>query len=120
MVVSLTLCFYCLRCFVRWLLADYIKVSNIGSTDSNNLYTEADLEASMDKIEVINFHEQKEVNGKNARIMLFLFFLSKKNDYINQRSKIRRKHSFFQVFSPVNNMVNDLQFAAEQSHLCPQ
>ncbi|XP_022661755.1 cleavage and polyadenylation specificity factor 73-like isoform X2 [Varroa jacobsoni] len=59
------------RCFMthatkaiyRWLLADYIKVSNIGSADSNNLYTEADLEASMDKIEVINFHEQKEVNG---------------------------------------------------------
>lgn len=27
------------------------------------LYTEADLEASMDKIETINFHEEKEVNG---------------------------------------------------------
>jgi len=27
------------------------------------LYTEADLEASMDKIEVLNFHEEKEVKG---------------------------------------------------------
>jgi len=57
------------RCFMthatkaiyRWLLSDYIKVSNI-STDSM-LYTEADLEASMEKIEVINFHEEKEVGG---------------------------------------------------------
>jgi len=44
-----------------WLLSDYIKVSNI-STDQM-LYTEADLEAAMDKIETINFHEEKEVNG---------------------------------------------------------
>lgn len=27
------------------------------------LYTEADLEASMDKIEVLNFHEEKDVLG---------------------------------------------------------
>ena len=27
------------------------------------LYTEQDLESSMDKIETINFHEEKEVNG---------------------------------------------------------
>ena len=56
-----------------WLLSDYIKVklihlvmvlmssflqvSNI-STDQM-LYTEADLEAAMDKIETINFHEEK-------------------------------------------------------------
>jgi len=44
-----------------WLLSDYIKVSNI-STDQM-LYTEADLEAAMDKIQTINFHEEKEVNG---------------------------------------------------------
>ena len=43
------------------MLSDYIKVSNI-STDQM-LYTEADLEASMDKIETINFHEEKEVTG---------------------------------------------------------
>jgi len=44
-----------------WLLSDYIKVSNI-STDQM-LYTESDLEAAMDKIETINFHEEKEVEG---------------------------------------------------------
>jgi len=55
------------RCFMthatkaiyRCLLADCIKVS----TTEQQLYTEADLEASMDKIETINFHEEKEVNG---------------------------------------------------------
>ncbi|RWS27769.1 cleavage and polyadenylation specificity factor subunit 3-like protein, partial [Leptotrombidium deliense] len=57
------------RCFMthatkaiyRWLLADCIKVSNISSDQM--LYNEADLEASMDKIEVVNFHEEKEVGG---------------------------------------------------------
>ncbi|XP_002402161.3 cleavage and polyadenylation specificity factor subunit 3 [Ixodes scapularis] len=57
------------RCFMthatkaiyRWLLADYIKVSNIGTEQM--LYSETDLEASMEKIETINFHEEKEVNG---------------------------------------------------------
>lgn len=49
------------KAIYRWLLADYIKVSNI-STD-HILYTEADLEASMDKIETINFHEEKEIKG---------------------------------------------------------
>ena len=37
------------------------QVSNI-ATDQM-LYTEQDLETSMDKIETINFHEEKEVNG---------------------------------------------------------
>ncbi|KAK5886353.1 hypothetical protein CesoFtcFv8_017393 [Champsocephalus esox] len=34
----------------RWLLSDYVKVSNISADDM--LYTETDLEVSMDKIEV--------------------------------------------------------------------
>lgn len=57
------------RCFMthatkaiyRWLLSDYIKVSNISTEQM--LYTESDLEKSMDKIETINFHEEKDVNG---------------------------------------------------------
>ncbi|KAK4885339.1 hypothetical protein RN001_001610 [Aquatica leii] len=57
------------RCFMthatkaiyRWLLSDYIKVSNIATEQM--LYTESDLEASMDKIETINFHEEKDVLG---------------------------------------------------------
>jgi len=44
-----------------YLLSDYIKVSNI-STDQM-LFTESDLEAAMDKIETIHFHEEKEVGG---------------------------------------------------------
>ncbi|KAL3285800.1 hypothetical protein HHI36_000323 [Cryptolaemus montrouzieri] len=57
------------RCFMthatkaiyRWLLSDYIKVSNIATEQM--LYTEADLDASMDKIETINFHEEKDILG---------------------------------------------------------
>lgn len=57
------------RCFMthatkaiyRWLLADCIKVSN--NSTEHLLYNEADLKASMDKIEVVNFHEIKEVAG---------------------------------------------------------
>lgn len=59
------------RCFMthatkaiyRWLLADCIKVSNISSSSDHMLFNEADLEASMDKIEVMNFHEEKDVSG---------------------------------------------------------
>lgn len=43
------------------MLSDYIKVSNI-ATDQM-LFTETDLEASMEKIETINFHEERDVMG---------------------------------------------------------
>ncbi|XP_025419851.1 cleavage and polyadenylation specificity factor 73 isoform X3 [Sipha flava] len=49
------------KAIYRWLLSDYIKVSNIGTEQM--LYTEADLEKSMDRIETINFHEEKDVGG---------------------------------------------------------
>ena len=49
------------KAIYRWLLADYIKVSNISA--ELMLYNETDLEQSMDKIETINFHEEKEVGG---------------------------------------------------------
>ncbi|XP_041043954.1 cleavage and polyadenylation specificity factor subunit 3 [Cetorhinus maximus] len=49
------------KAIYRWLLSDYVKVSNISADDM--LYTESDLEESMDKIETINFHEVKEVAG---------------------------------------------------------
>ena len=49
------------KAIYRWLLADYIKVSN-NSTEAL-LYNEADLKASMEAIEVVNFHEIKEVSG---------------------------------------------------------
>jgi len=44
-----------------WLLSDYVKVSNI-ATDQM-LYTEKDIEASMDRIETVNFHQETEVGG---------------------------------------------------------
>ena len=49
------------KAIYRWILADYIKVSNISA--DLMLYNESDLEQSMDKIETINFHEEKEVGG---------------------------------------------------------
>ena len=49
------------KAIYRWLLSDFIKVSNISTEQM--LYTEQDLEASMDKIETINFHEEREVGG---------------------------------------------------------
>ena len=49
------------KAIYRWLLSDYIKVSNIATEQM--LYNEADLEASMDRIETLNFHEEKDVNG---------------------------------------------------------
>ena len=38
-------------------------MSNITTEDRSVLYTERDLEASLDKIETVNFHEEVEVNG---------------------------------------------------------
>ena len=58
------------RCFMthatkaiyRMLISDYIRVSQYGGSD-RVLYNEDDLEKSMDKIETIDYHEQKEING---------------------------------------------------------
>lgn len=49
------------KAIYRWLLSDFIKVSNIAT--ESMLFTEQDLEISMDKIETLNFHEEKEVGG---------------------------------------------------------
>lgn len=46
---------------MSWYLAISLISSNISADDM--LYTETDLEESMDKIETINFHEVKEVAG---------------------------------------------------------
>ena len=40
-----------------------VQVSNITTEDRGVLYTEKDLDNSLDKIETINFHEEIEVNG---------------------------------------------------------
>ncbi|XP_064634413.1 cleavage and polyadenylation specificity factor subunit 3-like [Lineus longissimus] len=57
------------RCFMthatkaiyRWLLSDYVKVSNIATEQM--LYSETDIESSMDKIETVNFHQEMDING---------------------------------------------------------
>ncbi|XP_046860569.1 cleavage and polyadenylation specificity factor subunit 3-like [Xenia sp. Carnegie-2017] len=49
------------KAIYRWLLSDFVKVSNM--TADQMLFTEKDLEKSMDKIETVHFHEEKEVNG---------------------------------------------------------
>ena len=50
------------KAIYRWLLSDYIKVSNISSSEQN-LYTEKELVDSMEKIDTMDFHSEKEVNG---------------------------------------------------------
>ena len=42
---------------------DLYQVSNITTEDRGVLYTEKDLDNSLDKIETMNFHEEIEVNG---------------------------------------------------------
>lgn len=49
------------KAIYRWLLSDFIKVSNIATEQM--LYSEQDLETSMEKIDTLNFHEEKEING---------------------------------------------------------
>ncbi|TKR69592.1 hypothetical protein L596_021732 [Steinernema carpocapsae] len=61
------------RCFMthatkaiyRMLIGDFIKIAKFGGAEGNNktLFTEDDLERTMEKIECIDYHEQKEVNG---------------------------------------------------------
>jgi len=49
------------KAIYKWLLSDFIKVSNIGADEM--LYTETDLENSMSKIDTINFHQEIEFEG---------------------------------------------------------
>ena len=50
------------KAIYRWILSDYIKVSNVSSPE-DALFTEKDLENSLSQIETIDFHERKQVNG---------------------------------------------------------
>ncbi|XP_067928794.1 cleavage and polyadenylation specificity factor subunit 3-like isoform X2 [Watersipora subatra] len=49
------------KAIYRMLLSDFVKVSNISS--ETMLYTDQDIEASMERIEAIDFHAETEVNG---------------------------------------------------------
>ena len=49
------------RAIYKWLLSDYVKVSNLSTEDM--LYTEQDLIDSFEKMEVIDYHQQVDVDG---------------------------------------------------------
>ncbi|KAK9322528.1 beta-lactamase-like protein [Lipomyces orientalis] len=51
------------KAIYRWLLSDYVRVSAISSTDASTLYTDADLNASFERIEAIDYHSTTEVEG---------------------------------------------------------
>ncbi|CAO3623981.1 unnamed protein product [Cunninghamella echinulata] len=49
------------KAIYKWLLSDYVRVSNIGEEDQ--LYTEEDLLNSFNRIEAVDYHQQVEVEG---------------------------------------------------------
>ncbi|SCW00615.1 LAFE_0C08108g1_1 [Lachancea fermentati] len=55
------------KAIYRWLLSDFVKVTNIGSTSpldkDENLYSDEDLAESFDRIETIDYHSTMDVNG---------------------------------------------------------
>lgn len=50
------------KAIYRWLLGDFVRVSSAPDSQES-LYTEADLSASFDRIETIDYHSTMEVNG---------------------------------------------------------
>ena len=60
---------YATKAIYRWLLSDYIKVSNVAVDEL--LYTENDLDNTMNRIETVKFHEEKSVNGIKVRFSNF-------------------------------------------------
>jgi cleavage and polyadenylation specificity factor subunit 3 len=49
---------------LKLLFSDYVKVSNIGA-ESERLYSPQDLNLALEKVELIDYHQEKEVNGIN-------------------------------------------------------
>ncbi|KAI9272785.1 beta-lactamase-like protein [Phascolomyces articulosus] len=49
------------KAIYKWLLSDYVRVSNIG--DEDQLYSEEDLITSFHRIEAVDYHQQVEVEG---------------------------------------------------------
>ena len=49
------------KAIYKWLLSDYVKVSNISVDDM--LYDEQDLMRSYEKIETIDYHQEVDVDG---------------------------------------------------------
>jgi cleavage and polyadenylation specificity factor subunit 3 len=46
----------------KWMLSDYVKVSNLAS-EADMLYNEADLLESFERIEVMDYHQEVIVDG---------------------------------------------------------
>ncbi|KAI8319624.1 Metallo-hydrolase/oxidoreductase [Martensiomyces pterosporus] len=51
------------KAIFRWLVSDYVRVTNNSSTGSSALYDEQDMMRAFAKIEAIDFHQQIEVDG---------------------------------------------------------
>ncbi|KND04435.1 uncharacterized protein SPPG_00164 [Spizellomyces punctatus DAOM BR117] len=49
------------KAIYKWLLSDYVKISNLSAEDQ--LYDEQDLLRSYEKIEVVDYHQEVEVEG---------------------------------------------------------
>ncbi|KAJ3225686.1 Cleavage and polyadenylation specificity factor subunit 3 [Clydaea vesicula] len=49
------------RAIYKWMLSDYVKVSNLSTEDM--LYTEQDLLKSYDRIQVVDYHQEVDVDG---------------------------------------------------------
>ncbi|KAF9297798.1 Cleavage and polyadenylation specificity factor subunit 3 [Linnemannia elongata] len=49
------------KAIFKWLLSDYVKVSNVGANDM--LYDETQLAACYDKIETVDYHQEMNVDG---------------------------------------------------------
>eukprot|EP00043_Microstomoeca_roanoka_P009598 m.91345 g.91345 ORF g.91345 m.91345 type:complete len:784 (+) comp14632_c0_seq2:23-2374(+) len=49
------------KAIYRWLLADFVRVSNISSV--SEMYTEKDVENSMSKIETVSYHQETYFDG---------------------------------------------------------
>lgn len=51
------------KAVLKWLLADFIRVSDLGSDTGTQLYTERDLATCMERIETVDYHSTMEIEG---------------------------------------------------------
>lgn len=51
------------KAIYKWLLADYVKVSTVAASEDDQLYGEADLTRSYERITAIDYHQEVEVDG---------------------------------------------------------
>ncbi|CAH8483909.1 unnamed protein product [Dicrocoelium dendriticum] len=51
------------KAIYRYLLGDFVRVSNASGVPDQSLYTDRDIISSLDHIETLDFHQELEVNG---------------------------------------------------------